>query len=382
VAKQPIKRSQRESLDHELAQLRPWPHWNSEEEHESSESDSDDDSEPRSQIRYYPPRQIGVQNLPWSKMPAELRNTIYEYCMANEEEKVLNVLYCPHGIPRRSIRGVSTPTNFAHSYWGFTQTCLQVRNEFTPWLLEKRKVRTPLATLNNYIHTFHRPDAITGLRIGHVEPICTGAPLTGDGVEVLELLKLQVESPPFHLQLVPTSVSLVLEWLQPEARVGEYDKLNIFRELGQFYEKDLGSHIRKAGLRSINITSVPQEDEESKDGPEYFDSEDIQTGLSDDDDDLPRRILIKLKVNATLSDQVSRDKQILTISRFVYESQLASKAGVEVHTFFAGGDASWKVRKGKVVDMFWRKKRASQTIRRRLTPAFYALHSFKDEAEE
>jgi hypothetical protein len=165
-------------------------------------------------------------------MAAELRNIIYEYRKVNGEEKVLNVLHYPHGIPRRSIRGVSTPTNFALSYWGFTQTCHQVRNQLTPWLSEKRTVRTPLATLNGYVYTFHGADPVTGERIGRVDPICTGAPLKRDRVEVLELLKLHCGSSSFHLQLIPTSVSLVLDWLQPEARAGDYDELNIFQEIG------------------------------------------------------------------------------------------------------------------------------------------------------
>jgi hypothetical protein len=268
-------------------------------------------------------------------MPAELRNTMYEFCMTDEEKKVLNVLHYPHGIPRRSNRGVSTITNFAHFYLGFTQTRRQVRNEFTPWLQKRRNVRKPLATLNDYTHTFHGLDSITGERVGRVEPICTGAPLRGDGVEILELLNLQFEGSPFYLQLVPTSVSQVLDWLQPEARVGDCDELNIFRGIGRLYEKDIGSHIFKAGLSPINITSVPLGDDKLDDGREYFDHEDMHTELSDDedDDDLPHRILIKLKVGTALANQVGRDKQISQISRFVYDPKLTSNGGVEVSRF-------------------------------------------------
>lgn len=85
--------------------------------------------------------------------------------MEIEEKKALTVVHYPDGIPRRSIRGISTTTNFTHSFWGFTQTCRQVRDEISPWLLSKRKVRTSLTTLNVYAEVFHRPDPLSGKRV-------------------------------------------------------------------------------------------------------------------------------------------------------------------------------------------------------------------------
>jgi hypothetical protein len=64
-------------------------------------------------------------------LPDELRKDAYKYCMDNGEEKALEVVQNPGDSPRRSIGGVATTTNFAYSYWAFTQACQQVRQELT-----------------------------------------------------------------------------------------------------------------------------------------------------------------------------------------------------------------------------------------------------------
>lgn len=81
----------------------------------------------QSHAREYPPKEFGVQNAPWSSLPAEIRNEIYQYCMAKEEKKFVDVRHYPSGVPRRSVRGTFlSSTNFLQSYWGFTQTCEDV----------------------------------------------------------------------------------------------------------------------------------------------------------------------------------------------------------------------------------------------------------------
>ncbi|KAF2029570.1 hypothetical protein EK21DRAFT_112780 [Setomelanomma holmii] len=253
-SKPPRKRTKEERLLAELVQLTRWPGWASEDEQSSSDIANEEDSDneavplPCTHTRNYPPKEVSVQNSPWSELPGELRNRIYEYYMANEEEKTLNVVHYPKGVPRRSVRGISASTNFAHSFWGFTQTCRQVREEFAWWLLEKRKVRTPLATLNDYVETFHRPHPTTGKVIGHVEPLCTEAALPGVGVEIVRLLKLDRENEQFHLQLTPSHISSEQLALQMEASSRPFDELNIVEDIGKLYAESTVAHFSDIGL--------------------------------------------------------------------------------------------------------------------------------------
>jgi hypothetical protein len=316
----PQKRRQSHRPRKELAELKHWAHWQSGAESSSSDSDSDDEATPRSISRSFPAKQVGVQNVPWKQLPAEMRNMIYEYCIANEEEKVMNVTHYPHGIPRRSDRGASNTANFAHSYWGFTQTCQAVRAELTPWLLWKRNARTPLATLNDYVNTFHRPGLVDGKRVGNVEPICTGAPLPGKGVEILALLKQKHESTEFRLQLTPTSVSPVFDALQPIPDPLAYDELKILREIEAVFKKDAGEKFRKAGIDSIRILSVVNE---VIDGDVEYD-EDFERGEQRSHD-----VQIRLDISPPSGAHTHRNKQISEINQFVFETRLAYMDGVQ-----------------------------------------------------
>jgi len=368
----PQKRGLRNRSRDEIAELKRWAHWESEVESSSSDSDSEDDSTPRSISRSFPAKKVGVQNVPWKQLPAEMRNTIYEYCIANEEEKIVNVTHYPHGIPRRSSRGASNTVNFAHSYWGFTQTCQDVRAELTPWLLQKRNVRTPLATLNDYVNVFHRPDPVNGKLIGKVEPICTGAPIPGKGVEVLELLKQNHESAEFLLQLTPTSVSPVLDALQPIPDPLAYDELEIMREIETVFKKDAGEKFRKAGISSIRVLSQVLEviDNEAE-----FD-EDVEH-----EEQRSHDVRIELEISPPIGAHTHRNKQISDINKFVFETRLAYKNGVQLHARVAGGIGRWKVRGQGVVDMGWKqKKKGGDRLYRRLTGRAHAPDSF--DAEE
>jgi hypothetical protein len=52
--------------------------------------------------------------------------------------------------------------------------------------------------------------------IGWVEPICCGASLLGDGVNVLELLRLNNTNPDFHLQLTPAVLETLTAPFNPD----------------------------------------------------------------------------------------------------------------------------------------------------------------------
>lgn len=256
------KRTAAERLRDEVAELLPWAHWDSgseEEAYSSSDSEDDEAEWTPSHSGKYPPAKAVVQSVPWLSLPPEIRNEIYQYCMANEEKKVVNVFHCPDGIPRRSGRGGCSATNFSQSYWGFTQTCMAVRQEFTPWLLAKRSVRTLLATLNKYVDVFHRRDLVTKQRAGKVEPICNDGPLPGQGVEILELIREKTRSPDFHLRLRSN-------FLLPETPFSplwnqefHFDELDVFNELKKHHEI---TH----SLASIHMTSTSHPRELVEDG--------------------------------------------------------------------------------------------------------------------
>ncbi|KAJ4372913.1 hypothetical protein N0V83_003204 [Neocucurbitaria cava] len=299
-AKAPSSRKRRDKLLAEVEQLQLWHGWESEEHDDSSDSDSEDEPLPRSHSRRYPPKVLGSQNTPWSELSGELRNIIYEYAMSNEEEKTVNVVHYPYGIPRRSVRGINSTTNFAHSYWGFTQTCRTIRQEFTPWLLGKRRVRTPIATLNDYIDTFHRPNS-EGQRIGWIEPICRGAPLPEPGVEVV-------------------------------------------RDMCETYSTWSGSALPTTGLQGIRVTSrVSKEDGSESD--------------DDEDDEAWREIILKLDVGRPEVRTLTHIQQLENLNRFIFASKLAENKRVSLQASFGGGLAEWVVRRPGTVYMRWKESK-------------------------
>ncbi|KAF2832691.1 hypothetical protein CC86DRAFT_366416 [Ophiobolus disseminans] len=276
-----------------------------------------------------------------------MRNTIYEYCMAVEEQKVLTVVHYPEGIPRRSVRGISTTTNFAHSFWGFTQTCKQVRDELTPWLLSKRSVRTPLETLNNYVELFHRPSPVDGKRIGRIEPICTGAPLPDHGVEILKLVKQLHHSPDFHLKLDPPSPYPPIEELQADPDSDLWDEMTIFRNVEHLFASGAQSAIDAAGIQAIHVTSIPRQRNDDED--------------EDDDEGDSQDTLIKLRI-ARGGD---RDQQLKSIMKFLVLSGLARRTGLKVKARVARGNARWiaKAVNGMVVGWKTRRGRGVEVVR-------------------
>jgi hypothetical protein len=347
----PTKRAPRTESLSEVAKLALWPHWKSDDE-DSMEEGNEAFVQPRRHSRSYPPKLVGVQNLPWSSLPAEMRNTIYEYCMEAEEKRVLNVVHYPDGIPRRSIRGISTTTNFAHSFWGFTQTCKQVRQELTPWLLSKRSVRTRLATLNSYVELFHRSSAVDGKRIGRIEPICTAAPLPRDGVEILGLVKHNRGNPEFNLQLNPPALFPIFEELQ-DGDPDHYDGMSIFRDINKLYVKGSGLAFDSAGIEGIHVVTLPGKAQDDEDCGEDGESS------GDDDDDDAHDIIIKLDIKEGMKGP--RDAQLHNINKFLFESQLAQKVGLRLEAKIAGGRAQWKVlsQPGSIF-MLWKSKRRAQ----------------------
>ncbi|KAJ4983473.1 hypothetical protein SVAN01_11036 [Stagonosporopsis vannaccii] len=141
----------------------------------------------------------------WYSLPGELRNRIYEWCLLHENYAIRHVRHFPRGFRCcRSKRKGTACSNFPSSYWGFTQVNRQIRAEFTPWLLKRRRVKTPLATLNAYVEVFHPKLPDVGDRIGWIEPMKTKfsrIAIPAEGIEVLSLLMHNHLDRDFHLEL-------------------------------------------------------------------------------------------------------------------------------------------------------------------------------------
>jgi hypothetical protein len=320
-------------LDDELADLLDT---NNDSHMTDIDSEDEDETSPRCHSRVYKPAQPGVQNIPWSDLPGEIRNRIYQYAMANDNGSMVNVHHYPKGIPRRSERKVGSSSSlYAWSYWGFTQVNQQIRREFTPWLLEVRRVRTPLATLNNYVDTFHQP-LRTGERIGWVEPITNDAPLSGNGVEVQKLLRHAHENRNFHLQLTPSPIFPNMVLLPATQVTSPTDELSIMKKLGANYEKWSKGY----GVRGVRITSSMKKPE--------FDLDSIPIDDEKEDHD----ILIHLAVN--IDPTHSRDSQLHSINRFIWRSRLHKSEGIRIQADVAGGVAMWTVVSSGVVDLYWK----------------------------
>lgn len=103
-APSPNKRRVGNRLLAEVQRLQLWNGWESDEEDYSSDTDTENEL-PRSYARHYPPTVSGTQNAPWSDLPGEVRNKIYEYALSNEEQKAFNLTHYPMAFPVAQFAG-------------------------------------------------------------------------------------------------------------------------------------------------------------------------------------------------------------------------------------------------------------------------------------
>jgi hypothetical protein len=273
--------------------------------------------------------------------------------VSDEEEKVVNVRHYPNVVPVQVIRGVKTTHSFVNSYWSFTQTCKQVREELVPWLLEKPKVRTPLATLNDYVNVFHRPHPVSGKRIDWVEPDSSGPPLSGSGVEILQLLRHEHNNPEFDLRLRHFYTDSIMTYIQQrEEGFSRYgDGLLMFRMFHVFYEgtsvsphKQLESEtfrrplsdVESAAIHITTRTTIPGKEDEASDAEK-----------------LSHEIEISLELATSLPGERSREEQITLINHMIYQSRLALIPEITVCVSVAGGKVVWLVRPKEIIDLAW-----------------------------
>ena len=138
----------------------------------------------------------------WSKLPGELRNYIYEYCLALEAKSSHYTVHrSSDNKPSRSSGSASTPSS---SFWSLTQVNRQTRAEFKPWLQDVRRVETPLASLNEYVDIFHPVDEQSGTCTGWIKPIppaLCGIPLPTHGIDISKAMKRSLSNPSCFLRL-------------------------------------------------------------------------------------------------------------------------------------------------------------------------------------
>jgi hypothetical protein len=197
------------------------------------------------------------------------------------------------------------------------------------------------------VETFHRPHPTIGKRIGHIEPFCTEAPLRGNGVEILELLKMEKDNEPFHLQLTPTNVSLEILALQLELNPDQFDELSIFKDIGQL-DYYVNAEFASICIQSVRISSVQQH------------------VFEDVEEDPSHEILLTLDIGTSSPPQQTRDEYLRSLGRWLFLSKVAEKTNIKVQAAFGGGKAKWVVRRRNVVDVVWREtKKGGEKIFRR-----------------
>lgn len=332
-----VKGSRSSKLKDELRQLEPWHEWVQElKRNPPPEDESDDEEEsPRYHSRHYPPKQPGIQNIPWSELSGELRNKIYKEVMKNEEKAIPTLTHYPNGLPRRTTRrfGTQLSENFPQSSWGFTQTSQQIRQELTPWLLSARRVRTRLATVNKYIDTFHQRTG--GLQQGWVEPFCCGVPLSAHGVEVLTLIRKNHSKGEFQLQLTPTPSRLAL----PETHATRGGpELEILRILDKNYARYSQDSLPKSGVQGIRI--APYIDRYGRRPVSNSDNKDVFGRLRED------AVLVKLDIKDSVLDGQSDDalfRHYRHLNAFIKQSRLAQKRGLRIQAKLGGYIARWYI---------------------------------------
>lgn len=211
--------------------------------------------------------------------------------------------------------------------------------------MQRRRVRTPLGTLNDYVDTFHRVGQ-DGKQAGWIEPFCSGAALSGDGVEVLEILQCKQTNPAFHLQLTPAATLVGLD-LQPlPIDPDQFDELDILRDMEETFAIWSGSILHNAGIVGINIVSIVKDDQN-----DIVNDDDIE------DDDDSHDILIKLEVHRPPKQSMTCLSQLYHISQFIFRSQLAQKDGLRFQSSLDSGVARWKVTRPGILDLQWNERR-------------------------
>jgi hypothetical protein len=251
-------------------------------------------------------------------------------------------------------------TNFAYSSWGFTQTCKQVMEELRPRLMQKRRVRTPLQTLDKYVETFH-PQNADGHRVGWIELSYCGEPLRGEGVDVLSTLKHCHDDAGFDVHF----------WCDEDAEDGlggEEDdmQLRILSHLKGRYDR-WGSHAAySAGVETIRLTSLRMgEDKESddKDSNGLYPSSgfcdqyllDRVLGVPSSDEGWDK-VLINLGLGVPKDGPVDMLSQVEEVANFLALSEITEFVNVKIMAQYRGHSLEWDVQFFGKLELTWTRK--------------------------
>ena len=147
-------------------------------------------------------KRLKTNHATWSELPGELRNCIYEHCLALEAKSSHYMVHrSSDNKLSRSSGSASTPPS---SFWSLTQVNRQTRAEFQPWIQDIRRVETPLASLNEYVDVFHPVDEQSDTRTGWIKtipPALCGIPLPNHGINISKAMKRSLFNPSCFLKL-------------------------------------------------------------------------------------------------------------------------------------------------------------------------------------
>ncbi|KAH7130376.1 hypothetical protein B0J11DRAFT_566412 [Dendryphion nanum] len=109
---------------------------------------------------------------PFLKLPGELRNRVYDYCVSTPQQALLQLL------PRRhSLRSCQSPEKISkqhRKFTGLTQVCRQLRWEFRPLYMLAQEIGLDFTKINEYLNTFYPPGTPENSRAGNITVAISG----------------------------------------------------------------------------------------------------------------------------------------------------------------------------------------------------------------
>jgi hypothetical protein len=271
-------------------------------------------------------KRLKTNHATWSELPGELRNCIYEHCLDLEAKSSHYITHRSSDDNLSPNSGSASNSSSFPSFWSLTQVNRRTRAEFTPWLLNTRRIETPLATLNEYVDVFHHVDEQSDTRTGWVKPIppaLCGVPLPTCGINITKVIKQR-----------PLDLSCFLDDLKTERALDP--TCDIFCAL--YHEKAWqGKCAQTINIQSISL--VP-----------------YQNGVWDGIHDVPCRVykpsidhdaLLKIKCGPSFTpdgQQRKPEQQMECLAHwFFYEAELDLCQDVSVLVSVPGYKTMWTV---------------------------------------
>lgn len=275
-----------------------------------------------------PNKRLKKNHATWSVLPGEIRNTIYEHCLAMEAKLSHSITYrsssAKLGLEKLNLGSGSASSTSSSPFWSLTQANRQTRAEFKPWLQKTRRVETPLATLNEYIDVFlpaaDEQSTTHTAWIKPLPPLHCGIPLPTGGINITSLIQHRPINPSCLLEqetqhnLDPTS-DVLCALYNPKAWLGHCEK--------------------PANITSLTLAPY-------------------QTGVWDGEHEVPCRvsspsihdkIMLKIKCGPSLTPEGQQPEQHMRLLAhwFFYEAELDLCQDVVVLLSVPGYKTMWTV---------------------------------------